>query len=142
MHETKKRHPKKAAEETFCAVGRRKTSVARVKLYKGEGKITINGRDHEVYVAGRHILISEMLKPLKIANVPGVYSIDVIANGGGVCSQAGAIKLGIARALVLIDPSLKSILGKAGCLVRDPRTKERKKYGQKRARKRFQYTKR
>lgn len=141
-HEAKKRHVKKPAAEGFSAVGRRKTSVARVTLAKGDGQIYINGKDFEDYVAKRHRLIAEIMKPLKIANVPGVYSIHVLASGGGVCSQAEAVKLGIARALVIIDPALKSALGKAGCLVRDSRMKERKKYGQKRARKRFQYTKR
>lgn len=142
VHEAKKKPAKKAVVEGFSAVGRRKTAVARVTMFKGDGKIFINGKDHEDYVSNRHRLIAEILKPLKIANVPGVYSINVLANGGGICSQAEAVKLGIARALVLIDPAIKGALGKAGCLVRDSRMKERKKYGQKRARKRFQYTKR
>lgn len=130
-------------EKGFSAVGRRKTAVARVVLYSGgSGNITINGKDHDTYVSGRHKLLAEILKPFSVVNLVNVYDVAVKANGGGIASQAEAVKLGIARALLLVDPAMKSSLSKAGCLVRDSRMKERKKYGRKRARKRFQYTKR
>jgi small subunit ribosomal protein S9 len=137
-----KKSSKRGFKEGFYAVGRRKTSVARIRLVKGDGVITINGRGYEDYVAQRHNLITEILKPFLATNLNRLYSVEIKANGGGVASQAGAVKLGIARALIMMDPELKSQLSKAGCLVRDPRMKERKKYGRKRARKRFQYSKR
>ncbi|MFA5098019.1 MAG: 30S ribosomal protein S9 [Candidatus Margulisiibacteriota bacterium] len=124
------------------AVGRRKTSVARVFLYPGSGAIFINKRDYRQYVSSRQLLISSILEPLVIVNQLSSYDAEVLCRGGGVASQADAVKLGIARALCRIDAALKPQLSKAGCLARDPRAKERKKYGRKRARKRFQYTKR
>jgi len=139
---TAKKTSKKHADEGVSAVGRRKTAIARVKLSKGEGAITINGYDYLDYVANRHRLIAEIHKPFVAVNINNLYNVDVKANGGGVSSQAEAVKLGIARALIIIDPSMKPALSKAGCLVRDSRMKERKKYGQKRARKRFQFSKR
>lgn len=128
--------------EEFIAVGRRKTAVARVYLSKGDGTIVVNEMDYKDYVSGRHVLLAHILKPFNVTNLGTLYSAKVKANGGGIASQAEAIKLGIARAILLIDPTLKGVLGKAGCLIRDPRMKERKKYGQKKARKRFQYSKR
>jgi small subunit ribosomal protein S9 len=124
------------------AVGRRKTGIARVMVSKGTGNISINGKDYKDYVSNRFILIQAIQKPLQIANAVSSFDIKIIADGGGISSQADAVKLGIARALVQMDPSLKKILGKEGCLVRDSRAKERKKYGRKRARKRFQFSKR
>ncbi len=124
------------------AVGRRKTAIARVVLMPGSGQIIINGKNFQEYVSNRHKLISEILKPFTSVNLMKVFDAKVKAVGGGISSQAEAIKLGIARALLKVDSAMKSVLGKTGCLVRDPRMKERKKYGRKRARKSFQYTKR
>lgn len=124
------------------AVGRRKTAVARVALVPGEGKITINEKPYEEYVSNRHVLISIITKPARIVPSLNSYDVKVRANGGGVASQADAIRLGISRAIIKIDPEKKSILSKEGCLARDPRIKERKKYGRKKARKRFQFSKR
>ena len=141
--QVKKESRKEARKKPLAvAVGRRKTSVARVFLYPGSGGININKRDFRQYVANRQLLISSILEPLVIVNQLASYNAEVLCRGGGVASQADAVKLGIARALCLIDAALKPQLSKAGCLARDPRAKERKKYGRKRARKRFQYTKR
>ncbi|MEK7669607.1 MAG: 30S ribosomal protein S9 [Bacteroidota bacterium] len=122
-------------------VGRRKNAVARVKLKEGSGKITINERDLENYFPV-DTLRSEVLKPFKATETLGRYDAKIRVNGGGSTGQAGAIKLGIARSLVAIDEDLRSNLRKAGLLTRDPRMVERKKYGQKKARKRFQFSKR
>ncbi len=125
----------------LIAVGRRKTSRAIVKLTEGEGKIFVNGRPLEIYFP----LVTqqaEVLKPLKVAELEGRFNIDVKALGGGISGQIDAIKLGIARALVKYNPDLTSKLREFSLLTRDPRMKERKKYGQKGARKRFQWTKR
>jgi len=138
----KRSKKKDAGEEAYLAVGRRKTGIARVRLTKGSGAITVNKKDHEDYVSKRHRLIAEINKPFATLNIAGQYDADIICNGGGISSQAEAIKLGIARALILMNPELKSALSKAGCLARDSRMKERKKYGRKKARKRFQYSKR
>lgn len=124
------------------AVGRRKTAVARVALVPGSGKITINEKPYEQYVSNRYALISLITKPMKIIPALNSYDINVRANGGGIASQADAVRLGISRAIIKIDPEKKSILSKEGCLARDPRIKERKKYGRKKARKRFQFSKR
>jgi small subunit ribosomal protein S9 len=138
----KKSSKKQSTEKGYSAVGRRKTAIARVTLFSGSGAININGKDHETYVSGRHRLLAEILKPFAVVNLKNIYDVEVKANGGGIASQAEAVKLGIARALLLIDPAMKPALSKAGCLVRDSRMKERKKYGRKRARKRFQFSKR
>lgn len=138
----KKKAKKISSEQSYSAVGRRKTAVARVTLFSGSGEININGKDHDTYVSGRHKLLAEILKPFAVVNLKNIYDVEVKAAGGGIASQAEAVKLGIARALLLVDPAMKPSLSKAGCLVRDSRMKERKKYGRKRARKRFQYTKR
>lgn len=135
-------HKKGEAVKVFDAVGRRKTAVARVTLTPGSGNIIINGKDFVTYVSNRHKLISEILKPFQSVNLVKVFDAKIKAIGGGVSSQAEAIKLGIARALLKVDPAMKPLLSKTGCLVRDPRMKERKKYGRKRARRSFQYTKR
>lgn len=122
-------------------VGRRKNAVARVKLKEGSGKITINERDLENYFPV-DTLRGEVLKPFKATETLGRYDAKIRVMGGGSTGQAGAIKLGIARSLVAIDEDLRSNLRKAGLLTRDPRMVERKKYGQKKARKRFQFSKR
>jgi small subunit ribosomal protein S9 len=127
--------------EQYLGTGRRKSSVARVFLRPGSGKITINGRDFENYFpteAGR----VPVRQALQTAEVGDRFDVVVLAHGGGVAGQAGAIKLGIARALVEFNAELRGALKKAGLLTRDPRQHERKKYGQKGARKRFQFSKR
>ena len=125
----------------YSAVGRRKESVARVYLIPGKGDITVNARPIERYFLREtdRIIIKQ---PLSVTN--NVEKFDVVANvsGGGLTGQAGAVRLGISRALITAEPALKDLLRKEGYLTRDPRAKERKKYGQKGARKRFQWTKR
>ncbi|OGX19597.1 MAG: 30S ribosomal protein S9 [Omnitrophica WOR_2 bacterium RBG_13_44_8b] len=125
----------------YQAVGRRKESVARVQLLPGKGDIVVNKLPHEKYFIREtdRIIIKQ---PLALTN--NIDKFDVFANikGGGLAGQAGALRLAIARALILADPALKDALRKQGLLTRDPRAKERKKYGQKGARKRFQWTKR
>ena len=127
--------------DVYSAVGRRKTSVARVRLLEGAGRVTINKRTLEDYFP-REVLRKEVTAPLRLTE--RLERLDVVANvrGGGPSGQAGAIRHGIARALILADPGLRPALKKAGFLTRDPRMKERKKYGQKGARKRFQFSKR
>jgi small subunit ribosomal protein S9 len=123
------------------AVGRRKTSVARVKLLPGTGKITVNRRTLEVFFP-LETLRADVLKPLEATQSSGKFDVRVNVEGGGSTGQAGAIKLGIARALVALSEDNKPTLRAAGLLTRDPRMVERKKYGQKKARKRFQFSKR
>ena len=125
----------------YTAVGRRKESVARVQLIPGNGIFKINKRPCEEYFLREtdRIIVKQ---PFDVTNNSNKY--DVVANirGGGLSGQAGALRLGISRALLTIDPAFKDLLRKQGYLTRDPRAKERKKYGQKGARKRFQWTKR
>jgi small subunit ribosomal protein S9 len=126
---------------TTVAVGRRKTSVARVFLSPGTGKITINRKPLEAYFP-LETLRQDVAKPLEATQTSGKYDVRVTVEGGGTTGQAGAIRLGIARALVAISDDHKSTLRGAGLVTRDPRMVERKKYGQKKARKRFQFSKR
>jgi small subunit ribosomal protein S9 len=121
--------------------GRRKRAVARVRLRPGNGKITVNRRSFEDYFtsATHRMIVSE---PLRISNIAERYDIDVTMDGGGTSGQAGALRLGITRALVEIDPELRTSLKRAGLLTRDAREKESKKYGLKKARKAPQYSKR
>ncbi len=123
------------------ASGRRKTSVAQVRLFPGSGKIIINDRQFEDYFPVEFHRIN-IIKPLEVSNTLGKFDIIVKTNGGGISGQAGATQLGIARALVSFEESFKQILKEFGLLTRDPRMVERKKYGQKKARKRFQFSKR
>lgn len=123
------------------ATGRRKTSVARVMLVPGEGKITVNRRDLADYFP-QDTLIKKIKYPLSLTNTESSYDVIVRVSGGGVSSQAGALALGIARALLQADESHRSALKKEGLLTRDPRMVERKKYGLKKARKRPQFSKR
>ena len=127
--------------DVFSAVGRRKTSVARVRLLPGAGEITVNDKAYAVFLS-RETLRGIVRQPLELTN--NVCKFNVVANvdGGGESGQAGAVRHGIARALLVSDASLRAVLKKAGLLTRDPRMKERKKYGQKGARKRFQFSKR
>jgi len=127
--------------EQYLGTGRRKTSIARVFLRPGSGKIIVNGRPFENYFpteAGR----TPVKQPLETVEMQDRFDVVVLANGGGISGQAGAIRLGIARALVEFNAELRGALKKAGLLTRDPRAHERKKYGQKGARKRFQFSKR
>jgi len=129
------------AENTVRGTGRRKTAIARVRLTPGEGRVIINEKTPLAYL-GRRILEMEVLEPLKITDSLRRFDVSIKVEGGGVSGQAGAIAHGIARALVAYDADSRPALKKAGLLTRDPRMKERKKYGLKRARKAPQYTKR
>ena len=123
------------------SVGRRKNAIARVKLIDGSGKITVNKREFENYFP-LEIQRDEIMKPFKVTDTIGRYDVMIRVNGGGPVGQAGAVRLGIARSLVAIDEDARTALRGAGLLTRDPRMVERKKYGQKKARKRFQFSKR
>lgn len=125
----------------YLSTGRRKRSIARVKLVAGTGKITINEKPIEDYFP-RETLRMILMQPFQIAGVIGKYDAIITVEGGGLSGQAGAIRHGIARALVNLNPDLKQKLKKEGLLTRDPREVERKKYGQPKARKRFQFSKR
>ncbi|HMS34616.1 MAG TPA: 30S ribosomal protein S9 [Ignavibacteria bacterium] len=122
-------------------VGRRKTATARVLMRTGNGVIIINKKDAKDYFRTEN-LYEEVLHPLKATNTIGNYDLNIIVSGGGFTGQAGAIKLGIARALVENNAELKSTLRKEGLMTRDPRAVERKKCGQPKARKKFQFSKR
>jgi small subunit ribosomal protein S9 len=121
--------------------GRRKVSVARVRLLPGTGNITVNGRALDEYF-GRETSKMILVEPLKLVDQMGKMDVFVNANGGGLSGQAGAIRHGISRALVIMNPEWRPVLKKAGFLTRDARAVERKKYGQPGARKRFQFSKR
>jgi small subunit ribosomal protein S9 len=125
----------------FRATGRRKTSLARVILRPGEGKMTVNHKPFDSYFPSEAVR-AEVRQPLVAVESLGKFDVIVNASGGGIHGQAGAARLGIARALLVSDPELRSKLRQGGFLTRDPRAKERKKYGQKGARKRFQFSKR
>lgn len=128
--------------KVILATGRRKTSIAQVRLLTpGNGKITINKRSFEEYFP---IAINrqEAIKALALTNFDGKFDVSVTVRGGGKSGQTGAMQLGIARALVEFDEELRSTLRQGGLMTRDPRMVERKKYGQKKARKRFQFSKR
>jgi small subunit ribosomal protein S9 len=121
--------------------GRRKEAVARVRLRPGTGKITINGRDVEDYFpSATHRMV--LTEPLRLTELAEAYDVDCTMDGGGITGQAGALRLGITRALIELDPDLRAVLKKAGFLTRDSREKESKKYGLKKARKAPQYSKR
>ena len=125
----------------FYGTGRRKKSIARVRVYAGTGKITINERDIDDYF-GLDTLKLIVRQPLVTTNTMGKVDVDATVKGGGVSGQAGAIRHGIARALVVLDESYRPALKAAGLLTRDPRMKERKKYGLKAARRAPQFSKR
>ena len=127
--------------ETFEATGRRKTSVARVRLRLGAGNIYINGRSANDYLR-RAALEMILVQPLQLTETRDRFDIHISTKGGGLRGQAGAACLGIARALIQYDPNVRISLKNAGFLTRDPREKERKKYGLAGARKRFQFSKR
>lgn len=127
---------------TIQATGRRKRAVAGILARKGSGNIKVNGRTVSEYLQERKALELLVTKPLLVTNTLSLLDISARVEGGGISGQAGAISLGIARALVNLDPELKTVLRKEGLLTRDPREKERKKYGLHRARKARQYRKR
>ena len=128
-------------ENIYYATGKRKTAIARTWLKPGKGEIIINNRPVDDYFKTPSAKIL-MMQPLVLTNTLGSYDIKVRVLGGGISGQAGAIRRGITKALIDIDPDLRQILKKAGFVKRDPRVKERKKYGQKGARARFQFSKR
>ena len=130
-----------SVDVSFDATGRRKEAVARVRLTPGDGKITINGRPMMDYL-GRESLAMIIQQPLELTDLLGKYDVIASSKGGGLSGQAGAIQLGIARSLLQIDPSSKKQLKLEQFLTRDPRMKERKKYGLAKRRKRYQFSKR
>jgi len=125
----------------YNATGRRKTSVARVSISPGDGQIIINKKPAEIYFP-RETLRMMIRQPIELAGITGKYNIIATVTGGGPTGQAGAVRHGISRAIVDMNSDLRLRLKKEGFLTRDPREKERKKYGQKGARKRFQFSKR
>ena len=125
----------------YSAIGRRKTSVARVRLADGSGKFTVNSRTLDEYLTIPNLRM-HATEPLTVAASAAKYDIVVSVEGGGPTGQAGAIRLGIARALLKATPEIKVALREKGMLTRDPRMRERKKYGQPGARRRFQFSKR
>ena len=125
----------------YLGTGRRKSSVARVYLRAGKGNITINGRTFEDYIPSAAIRL-DVLQPLELTESTDKFDIIVNVFGGGLTGQAGAIRLGITRALMEVNPEYRAVLKPAGLVTRDPRAKERKKYGLKKARKSSQFSKR
>jgi small subunit ribosomal protein S9 len=128
-------------ENVFYATGRRKTAVARTWLMPGKGEIIINDKPVDDYF-GLETARQVLIQPLFLTNTVGAYDIHVNVKGGGILGQAGAVRHGITKALFLMNPDFRQILKKAGFVKRDPRKKERKKYGQRSARARFQFSKR
>lgn len=129
------------ATERYYSTGRRKNAIARVWIQSGSGNVTINNKPMNEYL-GRKVLVMEVMSPLRSLQMDDKIDVIADAQGGGLHGQAGAVKLGIARALMAMDPELRASLRKGGYLTRDPRVKERKKYGRKRARRGFQFVKR
>jgi small subunit ribosomal protein S9 len=127
--------------EQYYGTGRRKSAIARVWLQPGEGNIVVNGRDYVSYF-GRRVLEILVRSPFTELGLEGRYDVRASATGGGSSGQAGALRLGISRALIAMDSGLRPALKSEGFLSRDPRVKERKKYGRKKARRGFQYVKR
>jgi small subunit ribosomal protein S9 len=130
------------AKRYYQGTGRRKTAVARVRLFPGSGEIVVNGKSADDYFGPRDLLQVTMRSPLVLTSNVDSFNVLIKVRGGGIVGQAGAVRHGIARALLDFDPELRPALKKAGYLTRDPRMKERKKPGLKRARKAPQYTKR
>ena len=128
-------------ENTYYATGRRKTAIARTWIKPGSGEIVINNRPMAEYFTIETIR-TDMIQPFKITNTFGSYDVRATVVGGGIAGQADAVRHGITRALVMVNPDFRLTLKKAGFIKRDPRVKERKKYGQKGARARFQFSKR
>ena len=133
--------PKLDAQGRAYATGKRKNAVARVWIKPGKGKITINGRDQEVYFA-RPVLRMMIAQPLEVANRLGQFDIEATVQGSGLSGQAGAVRHGISKALTYFEPDLRGVLKRGGFLTRDSRVVERKKYGKAKARRSFQFSKR
>lgn len=131
-----------AEKRYYQGTGRRKTAVARVRLFPGSGDFVVNGKKPLEYFGARELFHREIVRPLELTGNLSNFNVLVKVRGGGVSGQAGAVRHGVARALLDLDPELRPTLRGAGLLTRDPRMKERKKAGLKRARKRPQYTKR
>ena len=129
------------AQKIYSATGRRKTSVARVNLKEGKGGLKINDRTLDEYF-GRETARMVVLQPFQLTQTTGSFDVEINVNGGGISGQAGAIRHGITRALMLVNADYRGPLKKAGFVTRDPREVERKKYGRHKARKRPQYSKR
>lgn len=128
-------------ENTYYATGKRKTAIARTWITPGNGEIIVNNRPADEYFPVESAMLI-MKRPFVLTNTTGSYDVKVRVKGGGISGQVGAIRHGITKALILADPDLRQVLKKAGFVKRDPRVKERKKYGQKGARARFQFSKR
>ena len=126
----------------YQGTGRRKTAIARVRLFPGSGDFVVNGRSIAEHFGHRDLFAKELVRPLEVTGNAGSFNVLVKVRGGGVAGQIGAVRHGIARALLDVNAELRPVLKKAGLLTRDPRMKERKKPGLKRARKAPQYTKR
>ncbi len=126
----------------FYALGRRKSATARVRVLKGDGKIVINGKTAGEYFENSKALLNELNQPFAVLEIENKYDVSALVSGGGHASQADAVRLGIAKALAVMNEDLKSTLRRADQLGRDPREKERKKFGLKGARKQRQFTKR
>jgi small subunit ribosomal protein S9 len=131
-----------ADKRYYQGTGRRKTAVARVRLFPGSGEFVVNGKQLAEYFGARDLFQKELIRPLELTGNTASFNVLVKVRGGGVAGQVGAVRHGIARALLDLNAELRPTLKKAGLLTRDPRVKERKKPGLKRARKRPQYTKR
>lgn len=131
-----------ASQQYFYAIGRRKSATARVRIMGGKGAITVNGVTASEYFAGSESLLNELTKPFAILDKQDKFDVSVVVAGGGHSGQADAIRLGIAKSLVLVNEDFKGTLRKAELLGRDSREKERKKFGLKGARKQRQFTKR
>jgi small subunit ribosomal protein S9 len=130
-----------AKADTYYATGRRKSAIARVWVKPGTGLVTVNHKPMVDYL-GRKVLEMVVESPMKAVGLDGKLDVVADCEGGGIAGQAGAVKLGIARAIIEMDPNLRTPLRRNGYLTRDPRVKERKKYGRKRARRGFQFVKR
>jgi small subunit ribosomal protein S9 len=128
-------------EKIYYATGKRKTAIARTWLKSGSGQIIVNNRPVEEYFP-TETMRAKLMEPLKITNMLDSFNVTVNVKGGGISGQVGAVRHGITKALIFADPDLRMPLKKAGFVKRDPRVRERKKYGQKGARARFQFSKR
>lgn len=131
-----------ATKKYTYGLGRRKSATATVRLYTGKGEITVNGKPALEYLSGNKTYLAEITDPLALAEKQKEFDVSVIVKGGGLAGQVDAIKLAISKALVAEAPDLKPMLKKAGMIKRDPREKERKKYGLRSARKKEQFSKR
>ena len=131
-----------ATKKYTYGLGRRKAATARARLYKGKGEITINGKPALEYLSGNKAYLAEITDPLALTQKQKDYDITILVKGGGLAGQVDAIKLAISKAIITESPDLRPVLKKAGSLKRDPREKERKKYGLRSARRREQFSKR